>query len=56
MSVLITAAGAHLLLGMNWQLALLLGEIVSSTDAAAVFQVRPRVPLDRLDGLAVAIP
>ena len=29
-SMVITAAGAHLLLGMDWQLALLLGAIVSS--------------------------
>ena len=38
-SMVVTAAGAHLLLGMDWQLALLLGAIVSSTDAAAVFSV-----------------
>ncbi|MGV0802956.1 cation:proton antiporter, partial [Mycolicibacterium elephantis] len=30
-SMIVTAAGAHLLLGMDWQLALLLGAIVSST-------------------------
>src|SRR4051812_35349688 len=46
-SMVITAAGAHLLLGMNWQLALLLGAIVSSTDAAAVFSVLRVVPLPR---------
>jgi potassium/hydrogen antiporter len=43
----ITAAGAHLLLGMDWQLALLLGAIVSSTDAAAVFSVLRVLPLPR---------
>ena len=41
----VTAAGAHLLLGIDWQLALLLGAIVSSTDAAAVFSVLRVVPL-----------
>lgn len=46
-SMVITAAGAHLLLGMDWQLALLLGAIVSSTDAAAVFSVLRIVPLPR---------
>ena len=43
----ITAAGAHLLLGIDWQLALLLGAIVSSTDAAAVFSVLRVLPLPR---------
>ncbi|WP_246090820.1 potassium/proton antiporter, partial [Nonomuraea deserti] len=46
-SVLVTAAGAHFLLGMDWQLALLLGAIVSSTDAAAVFSVLRSLPLPR---------
>lgn len=46
-SVAVTAAGAHLLLGMDWQLALLLGAIVSSTDAAAVFAVLRTVPVSR---------
>ncbi|MQA63812.1 MAG: potassium/proton antiporter [Actinophytocola sp.] len=46
-SVTITATGAHFLLGVNWQLALLLGAIVSSTDAAAVFSVLRVLPLPR---------
>ena len=46
-SMVVTAAGAHLLLGMNWQLALLLGAVVSVTDAAAVFSVLRVVPLPR---------
>src|SRR6185437_5817031 len=46
-STVVTAAGAHLLLGIEWQLALLLGAIVSSTDAAAVFSVLRVVPLPR---------
>lgn len=54
-SVAVTAAGAHLLLGMDWQLALLLGAIVSSTDAAAVFAVLRALPLpSRVAGLLEA--
>ncbi|PQM47877.1 K(+)/H(+) antiporter NhaP [Mycobacterium talmoniae] len=46
-SMAVTALGAHLLLGMNWQLAILLGAIVSPTDAAAVFSVLRVLPLPR---------
>lgn len=46
-SVVVTGAGAHYLLGMDWHLALLLGAIVSSTDAAAVFAVLRSLPLPR---------
>jgi potassium/hydrogen antiporter len=46
-SMVVTAAGAHLLLGFNWQIALLLGAIVSPTDAAAVFSVLRILPLPR---------
>ncbi|WP_197379214.1 potassium/proton antiporter [Mycolicibacterium mengxianglii] len=46
-STVITAVGAHILLGMDWQLSLLLGAIVSSTDAAAVFSVLRLIPLPR---------
>ena len=49
-SSLVTAAAVHWLLGMDWQLALLLGAIVSSTDAAAVFSVLRVVPLPRRVG------
>src|SRR5690606_15498721 len=52
LSVVVTAAGAHWLLGMEWQLALLLAAIVSSTDAAAVFAVLRALPLpQKLTGL-----
>ncbi|MEU3448228.1 potassium/proton antiporter [Streptomyces thermolilacinus] len=55
LSVLVTAAGAHWLLGMDWQLALLLGAIVSSTDAAAVFAVLRSLPLpQKVTGLLEA--
>src|SRR5690606_17071233 len=47
LSVVVTATGAHYLLGMNWQLSLLLGAIVSSTDAAAVFAVLRSLPLPK---------
>jgi cell volume regulation protein A len=46
-STAVTATGAHFLLGFGWQLSLLLGAIVSSTDAAAVFSVLRVLPLPR---------
>jgi cell volume regulation protein A len=54
-SVFVTAAGAHWLVGLDWRLSLLLGAVVSSTDAAAVFSVLRTVPLpSRLSGLLEA--
>ncbi|MBB2989359.1 cell volume regulation protein A [Mycolicibacterium iranicum] len=54
-STVLTAAAVHWILGMDWQLALLLGAVVSSTDAAAVFSVLRVVPLPRrLSGLLEA--
>lgn len=44
-SVLVVALAAHWLLDMPWLIALLLGAILASTDAAAVFSVLRRVPL-----------
>lgn len=46
-STVVTAVGAYLLLRVDWQIALLLGAIVSSTDAAAVFSVLRVLPLPR---------
>ncbi|MEU8570774.1 potassium/proton antiporter [Streptomyces pathocidini] len=50
-SVGITAAAAHHLVGLEWRQAFIIGAVVSSTDAAAVFSVLRRVPLPpRLTG------
>lgn len=50
-SVTVVAVLAHVLLGMTWQLAWLVGAVTSPTDAAAVFAVLRRVPLrHRLSG------
>ncbi|MFI8303948.1 potassium/proton antiporter [Streptomyces sp. NPDC085927] len=44
-SVGVTATAAHFLIGLEWQQALIIGAVVSSTDAAAVFSVLRRIPL-----------
>jgi cell volume regulation protein A len=50
-SVLIVALFGHYVLGMSWEIAVLLGAVLSPTDAAAVFSVLRRVPLpSRLTG------
>lgn len=46
-SAVVTALGAHLLVGFDWQLAFLTGAVVSSTDAAAVFAVLRALPVPR---------
>ncbi|MFC4494334.1 potassium/proton antiporter [Streptomyces ovatisporus] len=54
-SVAVTASAAHYLVGLNWQTSLLMGAVVSSTDAAAVFSVLRKVPLPkRLTGVLEA--
>ena len=44
-SVALVAVPVHYLLGLEWQLAVLLGAATSATDAAAVFSVLRGVPL-----------
>ncbi len=46
-SVLVIALFAHFVVGLSWQLSVLLGAVLSPTDAAAVFSVLRRVPLPR---------
>jgi potassium/hydrogen antiporter len=46
-SVGVVSGAAHLLLHVSWTNALLVGAVLSSTDAAAVFSVLRRVPLPR---------
>ncbi|MFF3454695.1 potassium/proton antiporter [Streptomyces sp. NPDC002730] len=54
-SVGITAAGAHYLVGLDWRQALIIAAVVSSTDAAAVFSVLRKVPLpSRVTGVLEA--
>ncbi|MBG0854608.1 potassium/proton antiporter [Streptomyces spinoverrucosus] len=44
-SVGVTASAAHYLVGLEWRQALIIGAVVSSTDAAAVFSVLRKIPL-----------
>ncbi|MFI9616670.1 potassium/proton antiporter [Streptomyces sp. NPDC052023] len=44
-SVGVTATAAHFLVGLDWRQALIIGAVVSSTDAAAVFSVLRKIPL-----------
>ncbi len=52
-SIAVVAVGAHYLLGLPWELAVLLGAVTSPTDAAAVFSVLRVVPLPRRIGGAL---
>lgn len=54
-SMVLIGLAAHFLAGLPWNLSLLLGAIVSSTDAAAVFSVLRRLPLrPRVSGMLEA--
>src|SRR5664279_3815709 len=54
-SVAVVGLATHLVLDLSWTTALLVGAILASTDAAAVFSVLRRVPLPRrLTGLLEA--
>jgi potassium/hydrogen antiporter len=54
-SIAVTSAAAHLLIGLDWRLSLLLCTVLAPTDAAAVFSVLRRVPLpSTLNGLLEA--
>ncbi|MCW2777541.1 MAG: potassium/proton antiporter, partial [Frankiales bacterium] len=44
-SVLVVAGAAHLLLHVDWRTSVVLGGVLASTDAAAVFSVLRRLPL-----------
>jgi cell volume regulation protein A len=44
-SVVVVAVGAHLFLGLDWELSVLLAAVLTPTDAAAVFSVLRQVPL-----------
>jgi cell volume regulation protein A len=46
-SVAVMAVFSHYVLGLSWELSVLLGAVTSPTDAAAVFSVLRRVPLPR---------
>lgn len=46
-SVAVVAVAAHVLVGLSWQVSLVVGAVLASTDAAAVFSVLRKVPLPR---------
>jgi potassium/hydrogen antiporter len=54
-SVLVVAVAAHLVLRLPWEIALIIGAVLASTDSAAVFSVLRTVSLPRrLSGLLEA--
>ncbi|MGZ5372373.1 cation:proton antiporter domain-containing protein, partial [Aeromicrobium sp.] len=46
-SIVVVSLGGHYLLGLDWQLAILLAAVTAPTDAAAVFSVLRSFPLKR---------
>jgi potassium/hydrogen antiporter len=46
-SIAVTGAALHWILGLDWRLALLWGAVLAPTDAAAVFSVLRSVPVSR---------
>jgi len=51
-SITVVAVVAHVVLGLSWELAVLLGAVTSPTDAAAVFSVLRGLPISpRLGGV-----
>ena len=46
-SVVVVGAVTHVVLGWSWEVSVLIGAVMASTDAAAVFSVLRRVPLPR---------
>src|SRR4051812_3723893 len=46
-SVAVMAVFCHYVLGLSWELSVLLGAVTSPTDAAAVFSVLRKLPLPR---------
>ena len=49
-SVAVVAVGAHALLGLDWRTSVILGAVIGSTDASAVFSVLRRLPLNKRVG------
>lgn len=52
-SVGVVAAGAHLLLGIDWRTSIILAAVIGSTDASAVFSVLRRLPLSQRVGATI---
>jgi cell volume regulation protein A len=51
--VTVTAVTIHFVLGMPWELAVILSAVIAPTDSAAVFSILRRVPIPRRVSLAL---